>query len=139
MQIDLAESDEDIVACFPVMGHLRDLANAETFLRRVRSQERAGYRLAAVREDGEPVAVAGFRFTENLAWGRHLYVDDLVALPEARSRGYGSALLEWLAEFGRKQGAGQLHLDSGNHRTDAHRFYRREGLEASSLHFHRLL
>ena len=91
------------------------------------------------REQWRSLAVAGFRLGESLAWGRHVYVDDLVTLPEARSRGYGAALLAWLADFGRAQGAGQLHLDSGRQRTGAHRFYEREGLAASSLHFRRSL
>ena len=140
MKIELAESDHDILACFPVMRELRvHFQDSTVFLERVRQQQRAGYRLAVVRDGGEPVAVAGFRLSENLAWGHHLYVDDLVALPQARSRGYGAALLAWLAELGRSQGAGQLHLDSGTQRADAHRFYEREGFEVSSLHFNRPL
>jgi GNAT superfamily N-acetyltransferase len=139
VKIDLAESDADIVACFAAIRHLRDLPDAATFLRRVRSQQLSGYRLAALRDGGDPVAVAGFRLGESLAWGRYLYVDDLVTLPEARSRGYGAALLAWLADFARAQGAEQLHLDSGKQRVDAHRFYEREGLEASSIHFRRSL
>jgi len=139
MTIELAESDVDILACFQVMRHLRDLGDPTVFLRRVRSQRLSGYQLAALRDEGAPAAVAGFRLGENLAWGRHLYVDDLVTLPERRSRGYGAALLSWLADFGRRRGAGELHLDSGKQRLAAHRFYEREGLEASSIHFERSL
>jgi GNAT superfamily N-acetyltransferase len=139
VRIEFAESDQDILACLPVIRHLRDLQDAVAFLQRVRSQQLSGYRLAALRDGGDPVAVAGFRLGESLAWGRYLYVDDLVTLPEARSRGYGAALLAWLVEFGRAHGAGQLHLDSGRQRTDTHRFYEREGLEGSSIHFKRSL
>jgi GNAT superfamily N-acetyltransferase len=139
VKIALAESDEDVLACFSVMRHLRDLSDAPSFLGRVRSQERSGDQLAALRDGGEPLAVAGFRLGESLGWGRYLYVEDLVALPEVRSRGYGAALLAWLAEFGRARGAGQLHLDSGRRRVDAHRFYEREGLEGTSVHFRRSL
>lgn len=139
VKIDLAESDADILACFSVMRHLRELQDAPSFLRRVRAQQRSGYQLAALRDDGDPVAVAGFRLGESLAWGRYLYVDDLVTLPAARSRGYGAALLAWLGDFGRARGAGQLHLDSGRQRADAHRFYEREGFEGSSIHFKRSL
>jgi GNAT superfamily N-acetyltransferase len=139
VKIALAESDQDILDCLPVIRHLRDLQDAAAFLQRVRAQQLSGYRLAALRDGGDPVAVAGFRLGESLAWGRYLYVDDLVTLPEARSRGYGAALLAWLVEFGRAQGAGQLHLDSGRQRADTHRFYEREGLEGSSIHFKRSL
>jgi GNAT superfamily N-acetyltransferase len=139
VKIELAESDDDVLACFPVIRHLRELEDAATFLRRVRSQQRSGYQLVVLREGGAPVAVAGFRLGESLAWGRYLYVDDLVTLPEVRSRGYGAALLAWLAELGRARGVEQLHLDSGKQRLDAHRFYEREGLEPSSIHFKRSL
>ena len=139
MKIHLAESDAAILACYPVMQSLRELADAASFLRRVRSQQDSGYHLAALSDGAGPIAVAGFRLNETLAWGHHLYVDDLVTLPEARSKGCGTALLTWLAEFARSKGAHQLHLDSGIQREDAHRFYRREGLEVSSLHFNRTL
>ena len=134
----IAETDADVRACFPVMATLRtDRTDEDAFLARVRLQERTGYRLAYVAEAGRVVAVAGFRIGENLAWERFLYVDDLVTLPAARSRGHGKALLDWLAGYGRSQGCGQLHLDSGTQRTEAHRFYEREGFSASSLHFRR--
>ena len=53
-------------------------------------------------------------------------------MPSPGSIGAGS-------EFARSHGAGQLHLDSGKQRAEAHRFYEREGLEVSSLHFKRSL
>jgi GNAT superfamily N-acetyltransferase len=84
---------------------------------------------------GSPVAVVGFRVGENLAWGRFLYVDDLVTLPGERSHGYGKALLDWLENYATQESCGQLHLDSGIQRKEAHRFYEREGLKVSSYHF----
>ncbi len=76
-----------------------------------------------MRDHGKPVAAAGFRIGENLASGKHLYIDDLVTLPAVRSKGYGAALLAWLVELAKSEGAQQLHLDSGTERIDAHRFY----------------
>jgi GNAT superfamily N-acetyltransferase len=119
------------------MQHLRNLENASQFLRQVRSQQKSGYRLAFVTERNKPLAVAGFRLGENLAWGRHLYVDDLVTLPESRSSGCGADLLAWLSQLAESEGAQELHLDSGTGRADAHRFYEREGLKVSSYHFKR--
>ena len=139
MKVELAESDAEILACFSVMRHLREVEGAPDFLTQVRAQQSSGYRLAFVRERGEPLAVAGFRIGENLAWGRHLYVDDLVTLPEARSNGYGTMLLTWLAELAQSEGVQELHLDSGIGRADAHRFYEREGLKVSSYHFKRTI
>ena len=117
------------------MRELRPHLEKESFVVRVRAQEQTGYVLVYVQHSGSPVAVAGFRLGEGLAWGRFLYVDDLVVLPDHRSCGYGTALLSWLAEFAAKEGCEQLHLDSGIQRKDAHPFYEREGMKLASVHF----
>ena len=139
MDIRLAKSEAEVAACYPVMRELRSHLDEASFVGRVRVMEESGYCLVYIREAGSPVAVAGFRLGESLAWGRFLYVDDLVTLPSHRSRGLGAALLSWLAEFARREGCDQLHLDSGVHRTDAHRFYEREGMKMSGYHFVRLV
>lgn len=95
----------------------------------------AGFRLAAVREAGQVVAVAGFRYGESLAWGRYLYVDDLVTGDGGRSQGYGRLLLDWLKAEAQSAGCRELHLDSGVQRHGAHRFYLRERLDITSYHF----
>lgn len=138
MEVHLASTDNDIAACFPVMHELRPAISEESFVTKVRKLEQNGYQLAYIAEAGTPVAVAGFHLGESLAWGRYLYVDDLVTLASHRSRGFGSALLTWLGEFAAEHGCGQLHLDSGVQRKDAHRFYEREGMQMASYHFARL-
>jgi GNAT superfamily N-acetyltransferase len=135
----------DTALAFRAVRVLRPhFADEAAFVDRVDEVQRAeGYRLVGVFEDGTPhaVAVAGFRIGHLLAWGRFLYVDDLSTLPEARRRGYGRQLLDWLAEEAERLGCEQLHLDSGvgPTRTDAHRLYFNTGLEITSFHFARRL
>ena len=135
MNIQLATTDSEIAASFPVMQQLRPHITGEEFLPRVREQQQSGYQLASIEDEGEIVAVAGFRLGHNLAWGRFLYVDDLVTLPQQRSKGYGKTLLTWLRGYATEQGCTQLHLDSGVQREEAHRFYLREGMDKASYHF----
>lgn len=137
--IQIAESDQEIESCSAVMRELRETLDPDTFLERVRAQEKTGYHLAYVLHDGNVVAVAGFRFLETLAQGRHLFVDDLVTRSTDRSRGHGRALFLWLCEHARQKDCESLALDSGRARKDAHRFYEREGMEYRSLRFHKEL
>src|SRR3954452_11771479 len=83
-------------------------APAEALAALADGQRAAGYRLAGSFEDGEEAAaaVAGFRVQENLAWGRHLYVDDLSTRADRRGRGHGGALMRWLAGGGGGAGCG---------------------------------
>jgi GNAT superfamily N-acetyltransferase len=134
----------DTALAFPAMQTLRPHFEDESvFVARVDEVQRGeGYRLAGVFEEPQhAVAVAGFRVGHMLAWGRFLYVDDLSTLAEARRRGHGRRLLEWLAEEAQRLGCDQLHLDSGvgPDRSDAHRLYFNTGLSISSFHFARRL
>jgi GNAT superfamily N-acetyltransferase len=135
MNIRIVTSDDDIQACYAVMSELRPHVRESDFVARVRDMQRQGYLLVAATEECRVVAVAGVNITENLAWGRFLYVSDLVTASNYRSRGYGKALLSWLRAFAKAEGCAQMHLDSGMQRNDAHRFYKREGMEILGYHF----
>jgi len=134
--VQLATSDEDILACHQVMHELRPHIDEEEFVSRVHAQAQVNdFQLAYLRDQNLIVAVAGFRIGYNLAWGHYLYVDDLVTRTTHRSQGFGAILLRWLHDFARKAGCDQLHLDSGLQRKGAHQFYERHGMPNTSLHF----
>lgn len=133
--IALAETDADILRCFPVMAELRPHLVEAEFVARVRRMQREGFLLARLEEHGVVCAVAGYRFHEKLFSGLTLYVDDLVSTATRRSRGHGGRLLQWLIGQARKRNCDLFELDSGVQRFDAHRFYFRERMKISSYHF----
>jgi GNAT superfamily N-acetyltransferase len=134
-EIFLAEEDDEIRSCYTVMAELRPHVQPEEFLLRVRRQiEVAGYNLAYL-TDGEVKAVAGFRISECLAWGKFLYVDDLVSKSGDRSKGYGGDLFDWLVRYAKEEGCDQFHLDSGVQRFAAHRFYLNKRMAIECHHF----
>ena len=134
--VRIALTDEEFLQCFPVLAELRPHLKREEFVQRVRRQEgQGGYRIAYLEEGGEVKCVAGYRVSENLAWGRFLYVDDLVTAERHRSRGHGEQLFEWLLQQARQAGCGEFHLDSGVQRFGAHRFYLARRMDLTSHHF----
>ena len=132
-----AFAEANIRRCYPVMRELRpQIASEDEFVAQVKRQQgQAAYRLIYAEEAGEPVACAGFRVSEWLAWGKALYVDDLICLPAHRSKGFAAALMRRMEAQARAEGCAQLHLDSGTHRLTAHRFYHRLQLAITSFHF----
>jgi GNAT superfamily N-acetyltransferase len=62
----------------------------------------------------------------SVRYGQRCWVEDLAVSPKHRSAGVGKALLEAAKDWARERGATHLELDSGEARTDAHRFYERE-------------
>jgi len=135
MEIRLPQTDGEILACFSIMAQLRPHLRAEEFLARIRRQEQEGYHLACLDDVGVVRAVSGFRFGESLAWGRYLYIDDLVTDEPGRSHGHGQRLFDWLLDFARARDCEQVHLDSGVQRFGAHRFYLRNRMDIAAHHF----
>lgn len=131
----LAETDEQISRCFPVMFELRPHLAEETFVRLIRLMQKEGYLLAALEAGGEVRAVAGFRINVLLARGKNLYVDDLVTAEASRSHNHGATMLQWLIQYARDKDCDSFDLDSGVHRFRAHRFYFREGMHVGAYHF----
>jgi GNAT superfamily N-acetyltransferase len=135
MKIALAESEADIARCQPVMLELRPHLTGQDFVAIVRRQQKTGYLLAYLEDDGEVRSVAGYRFMETLGCGKILYVDDLVTHAANRSAGYGGRLFDWLVEQARAARCHEFHLDSGVQRFDAHRFYLCHGMNIVWHHF----
>lgn len=135
-QIIIANSEEEIRGCFTVMAELRPHVRESEFLERVRRQQaQKSYRLAYLAEADEVKSAAGFCIFECLAWGKVLYVDDLVTLETARSQGYGQQLFRWLVQQAKDASCDELHLDSGVQRFGAHRFYLAGGMDLIAHHF----
>jgi GNAT superfamily N-acetyltransferase len=124
-----------IRAAWPLIAQLRPHLDEDALVAQLQRQFDEGFRAAVLYDEGMPRAYAGWRVHENLVYGRHMYVDDLVTDETVRSRGYGKTLLDWLKAEAKALGCARLQLDSGTFRKDAHAFYLREGLRIEAFHF----
>ncbi|MDR3323187.1 MAG: GNAT family N-acetyltransferase [Zoogloeaceae bacterium] len=125
----------------PVHRQLREKlpSEADAYHARLAAVFASGGRLTLA-VDGETVkGLALWRILENTYEGRRLYVDDLVTDAACRSQGVGKALIGWLEAAARQHSCAVLALDSGTQRTQAHRFYFREGFVIPSFCFRKTL
>lgn len=135
-EIHNAFSEEEIEKCFGIMQQLRPhLLDKNLFVAQVKRQIENGYHLVYFCDKGIIKAVAGFRLLEFLAWGKVLYIDDLITDSNARKNGHGSKLVKWLIEYAKKTGCDEVHLDSGPQRHDAHRLYLNHHFKIVAHHF----
>lgn len=67
--------------------------------------------------------------------GSSLLVEAVQTRADQRGLGIGEAMLRHAMEYARQQGIAKVQLTSNSARTDAHRFYRRLGFEASHFGF----
>jgi GNAT superfamily N-acetyltransferase len=129
-------SDDEIELTYLVMNQLRNHLSQQQYTAAVKRQQKiAGYELVALLEGDEVRCVAGYRISECLAWGKFLYVDDLVTNAGSRSKSCGRQIMQWLLDEAGRNGCKELHLDSGVQRHRAHRFYLRERMDITAYHF----
>ncbi|OZI74769.1 GNAT family N-acetyltransferase [Bordetella genomosp. 12] len=134
------ETDAEYLASFAVMQELRPhLRDADAYRQQLRRQAGQGYRLLAAWQDDQVQGLAGYRWQENLIYGRFIYVDDLVTTSAARSHGVGAMLIEAVRQQARQQGCAHLVLDTALGNALGQRFYFRQGLLAAGMHFRQSL
>ncbi|WP_067730581.1 GNAT family N-acetyltransferase [Oceanobacillus damuensis] len=118
------QSESEIIKAFPVMKQLRTHLDEDTFLELVlEAKAKDRYKIFALIDEGEIVAVTGFKPMITLYYGRFVWVCDLVTDTNNRSKGYGEKLLTYVHEWAKENNYGSVALSSGLQRTDAHRFY----------------
>lgn len=136
MKINITKNTKEFKKIFPVVKQLRTSLSEKEFIERVKNQENQfGYKLVFLEDKDKVRAVAGFRISNNLAWGKFCYVDDFVTDGKNRKKGYGSRLFDWIIKYASSRNCDSFHLDSGVQRFEAHKFYLNKGLSISSHHF----
>ena len=120
----------------PPGGRPRDwtLERAVAAIRRLLSSDNAT--LLVARLDNELVGFCtAYEDIDSIRFGRRVWVEDLAVHPQRRSLGIGKQLLDEAKQWARERGARWLRLESGEMRTDAHRFYGREQPSSRSIAF----
>src|SRR5471030_1518176 len=134
----LQELDNSMLqrAGFALMRELRPhLTDEAAFSEQIARQYAHGYRLLGAYMDERIVGLIGYRATENLIYGRFVYVDDLVIDAGERQQGLGAFLITAVRNEATRLGCQHLVLDTGLHMALAQRFYFRQGLLARGMHF----
>jgi GNAT superfamily N-acetyltransferase len=134
-EIRVARSESEVRRCWPAFRELRPhLKSDEELAARWKTQTGETYQIVYVADGDTVPAAAGYRVMNTLAWGKILYVDDLVAVQSAHRTGLGTLLLKHLQEEARRLGCAAVHLDTGYQRHLAHRAYLRNGFRLDCHH-----
>lgn len=68
--------------------------------------------------------------------GKALILDDLYIKEAFRGRGFGKVVMQYIEEYGRKQGFKRLQFQSEYTNPDAHKFYSKLGYLSESMKFY---
>ena len=122
----------------PVLRQLRPHIE-QNYAEKMQRVFAGGGQMCVVVKNSAVVGVAVFRVFEHTFNNIAFYVDDLITDEAHRSMGVGHALIAYLEQEARALGCTCISLESGTHRTMAHKFYFREGFVIPSFSFRKSL
>ncbi len=114
---------EEAKALYPVVRQLRKRLTLDKFLDRFQKAKHGGYRLFYAQVGDSIAGAIGFRTLDDLRWGHHLYIDDLIVDGHVQGNGIGSALLLFAERFAMSENCHHIRLAAGLTRARAHEFY----------------
>ena len=114
---------EEAKALYPVVRQLRKRLTIVKFLDRFQKAKHGGYRLFYARLGDSITGAIGFRTLDDLRWGHHLYIDDLIVDEHVQGNGIGSALLLFAERFAMSEKCHYVRLAVGITRGRTQEFY----------------
>ena len=136
MKIEECLTEAELSRAFPVIQELRPSFTETQYLSLINTMQNEGYRVFIGLLNDKPVSYAGILIRTNLYDLKHIWVDDLVTIDSARSKGCGLKMIQFLEELAQQENCQHISLSSGFQRIDAHRFYlEKGGFEKCSYQF----
>jgi GNAT superfamily N-acetyltransferase len=132
---------EDVDALANLMAELGYPTSSEQMRRRFKaiSHDASNGTLVAERE-GKVLGMVGLRIERSYGSDdSYVQIRDFVVGSEHRGKGVGRTLLSAAEDWARRRGARDVMLTTHKRRTDAHRFYRSMGYEATGYRFYKAL
>jgi ribosomal protein S18 acetylase RimI-like enzyme len=124
----LAKTKADLEKCFPVIKELRPHLSFDEYLEIYNEAHSSdGYEIVAIQQEGQILAVMGYRVLSDFVRGKHIYIDDLISSEKVRSKGLGAKLLTHAEAIAEDLGCKTLRLCTGIENERGVSFYEKNG------------
>lgn len=132
-------SNEEIYSIIPLLQLLNATIPEHTLRERLAEMLTQGYKCAGLYHQGKLAGICGLWIMTKYYVGKHLEPDNVVILPEYRSKGLGKQLMAWVYQYAQAQGciASELNCYLPNER--GHAFWEQEGYNKTAYHYRRLI
>ena len=134
MDIKELNDIDEIIAVFPVLSHMYPDLTLDEYKTIIPKRLNEGYRMVAVFDGEKCVCAAGFWIGVRFYCGKFMQLDNMVSLPNARSKGAGKLLVDWIKSLAKTEGCNKIILDTYVENFEAHKFFLREGFIIRGYH-----
>jgi GNAT superfamily N-acetyltransferase len=138
MNIELINSEE-MDSIIPFLQMSNPSIEKETLRLRVSEMIGQGYQCVGAFEENNLIAICGLWIITKYYIGKHIEPDNMIVLPEHRSKGLGKKIMQWVYEYGASQGCVASELNCYLPNTKGQLFWTNEGYEVIAYHYQKPL
>ena len=135
MKIVEYRTDEEFASIWPFIKMLNPTMKKREFNVMLPEMLKDGFRVAAIVENGNTLGISGFWIGYKFYSRKFLHIDAFCVAPEARSKGVGKKLLDWMEKLAAKEKCNMIVLNTYATNTASHKFYAREDYVIAGYHF----
>lgn len=136
MKIELIPSEE-ILSIIPLLKVLNDGIAEDILEQRLHEMVSQGYQCIGVYDESKLIAICGIWIMTKYYVGKHIEPDNVVVLPEYRSKGLGKMIMTWIYDYGKSQDCVASELNCYIPNKSAQKFWESEGYTAIGYHYQR--
>ena len=130
---------ENIYSIIPLLRTLNDDLSEDLLRSRLGEMVSQGYQCVGVYDDSNLIGICGLWIITKYYVGKHIEPDNVVFLPEYRSKGIGNELMAWIFEYGRTLGCEASELNCYLLNKKGQAFWEAQGYEAIGYHYQKRL
>ena len=126
---------EEMIQQYPLLQQLTPNLTFESYAQYLRDMIPHNYFQVSISERDISVGLSGYWIATKLYCGKYLEIDNFIIDATHRSKGIGSALLDWLEAEALRNGCVTMMLDAYVENFRAHQFYYRNHFIARGFHY----
>jgi GNAT superfamily N-acetyltransferase len=128
------KSLEEMFAAFDVLSNMYPDMNRAEYEAVLPERVKNGYRMVGVFDGDTCVCSAGFWISYRFYCGKFIQLDNMVTVPDARSKGVGKLVVDFIKSLGKSESCQKVLIDTYVENYSAHRFFLREGFIIRGYH-----
>ncbi|MEZ5015609.1 MAG: GNAT family N-acetyltransferase [Flavipsychrobacter sp.] len=132
-------STQEIHSIIPLLKLLDETKAEDVLQSRLEDMVAKNYSCVGVYDDNKLIGISGLWILNKYYVGKHLEVDNVIILPEYRSKGIGDLLMKWIFDYAISIGciASELNCYTSNHK--GLRFWINKGYKIIGYHMQKML
>jgi GNAT superfamily N-acetyltransferase len=137
-QIKLIPKDK-LEVIFPLLQLLNEKTEEAILLDRLNEMRETNYECVGVYDDDKLIGISGLWMLNKIYVGKHIEPDNVIILPEYRSKGIGEMMMQWIYEYAISKGCVASELNCYVSNAKGIRFWITQGYRILGFHMQRTL